>query len=103
MNRFWMGMILAAGWLGPALAQSDAGGNAGPADPNSSVVTPGVAKPPPGAPKPPPKVKRQPNGSSAVWANQPTLPQIALHPQPTIGSPIPIAGPGGTTREVKGQ
>ncbi len=103
MIRVCLGVVLAVGLGSAALAQSSATGSTELTnDPNSSVVQPGIAKPPSDAPKPA-HVKRQPTGSSAVWANQPTLPQIALHPTATIGSPVPIAGPGGTTKAVTGQ
>lgn len=104
MIRVSLGVILAMGVGGAALAQSSASGAISITnDPNSSVVQPGIAKPPTGAPAQPAHVKRQATGSTAVWANQPTLPQIALHPTATIGSPVPIAGAGGTTKAVTGQ
>ncbi len=103
MIRVSLGVILAAGLGGVALAQSAPPGSTGAADnPNASVVQPGIAVPP-GSVSKPAHVKRQPTGSSAIWANQPTLPQVALHPTATIGSPVPIAGPGGTTKAVTGQ
>ncbi|WP_297370615.1 hypothetical protein [Acidocella sp.] len=55
----------------------------------------GVAKPPANAPLPKPKPKHDKN--SGIGVNVPTTPQIALHPQATIGSNVPMAGPGGTT------
>jgi hypothetical protein len=104
MIRVSLGVILAMGLGGAALAQSTATGSATLTnDPNESVVQPGIAKPPVSAPAKPAHIKRQATGSSAIWANQPTLPQVALHPTATIGSPVPIAGPGGTTKSVTGE
>lgn len=107
MRRIGIRFGLAGAVLALALASGQAAmaqtSNAGPDNPNSSVVTPGVAKPPASAPKPKGKTKAQPTGSTAVWANQPTLPQVALHPTATIGSPVPIAGQGGTTKAITGQ
>jgi hypothetical protein len=61
----------------------------------------GISKPPPGTSPAGPKRLDQSN-SSVLGNNTPTLPQIALHPTATVGSPIPIAGPGGTTRNATG-
>ncbi|WP_298284891.1 hypothetical protein [Acidocella sp.] len=55
----------------------------------------GVATPPANAPGP--KAKPKPDVHSGIGVNVPTTPQIALHPQATIGSNVPMAGPGGTT------
>jgi hypothetical protein len=102
MIRIVLGMILAAGVGGAALAQSTASGSAAvQANPNSSVVQPGIAKPPAGHPAPAPQKQRP--GTSPALPNNPTLPQLALHPTATIGSPVPIAGPGGTTKSPTGQ
>lgn len=101
MIRVGVGVVLAMSLGGVALAQGTGAANVTD-NPNNSVVQPGVAKPPANAPQPA-NVKPQPNGSSAVWANQPTLPQVALHPQATVGSTTPVAGPGGTTKARVGQ
>lgn len=97
-----MGLALSAG--GMAFAQTSTTGNAqisGDNGPNSSVVQPGLAKPPAGmAPITPPT--QQPKGVPANMANNPTLPQAALQPSATVGSPVPIAGAGGTTKTVTG-
>jgi hypothetical protein len=61
----------------------------------------GISKPPPGTSPAGPKRLDQSN-SSILGNNTPTTPQIALHPTATIGSPVPIAGPGGTTRNATG-
>jgi hypothetical protein len=55
----------------------------------------GLATPPATLPQTPQKPKHDEN--SAIGANVPTTPQIALHPQPTIGTTTPLAGPGGNT------
>ncbi len=61
----------------------------------------GISKPPPGTA--PPQTKRLDQSNASVLGNNtPTLPQIALHPTATVGSPVPIAGPGGTTRNATG-
>ncbi len=102
MIRVSLGVILAVGLGGTALAQSTATGSAEiTANPNSSVVQPGIARPPAGHELQTPRKQRP--GTSPVLPNDPTLPQIALHPTATIGSPVPIAGPGGTTRSPVGQ
>src|ERR1700727_3153748 len=61
----------------------------------------GISKPPPGTAPPGPKRLDRSHGS-VQGNNTATLPQIALHPTATIGSPVPIAGPGGTTRNATG-
>ena len=61
----------------------------------------GISKPPPGTAPQSPKRLDQSN-ASVLGNNTPTLPQIALHPTATVGSPVPIAGPGGTTRNATG-
>lgn len=102
MVRIFLGMILAAGLGGAALAQGTAVGSAEmKTDPNSSVVQPGIAKPPAGYTVY--TVEKQLLGISSGLPNNPTLPQIALHPTATIGSPVPIAGAGGTTKSAVGQ
>jgi hypothetical protein len=61
----------------------------------------GISKPPPGtSPTQPKRLDR--TNSSVLGNNTPTLPQIALHPTATIGSSIPIAGPGGTSSNPTG-
>jgi hypothetical protein len=101
MIRVPMGVVLAFAFGGAALAQTAAGSAQITANPNGSVVQPGIAKPPAG--KAAPKSAKQRPGTSPALPNVPTLPQIALHPTATIGSPVPIAGPGGTTKSATGQ
>ncbi|HTQ70093.1 MAG TPA: hypothetical protein VMH92_01185 [Acidocella sp.] len=102
MIRVSLGVILAMGLGGAALAQSTASGSAEVTDnPNSSVVQPGIARPPSGHRTQKPAKQRP--GISPILPNDPTLPQVALHPTATIGSPVPIAGPGGTTQSPTGQ
>ncbi len=101
MIRMPLSVVLACVFGSAALAQTAAGSAQITANPNSSVVQPGIAKPPAGtaAAKP----SKQAPGASPTLPNDPTLPQIALHPTATIGSPVPIAGPGGTTKSATGQ
>lgn len=102
MIRVSLGVILAMGLGSAALAQSTAPGPAEvTANPNSSVVQPGIARPPAGHAAQ--RSAKQRPGTSPVLPNDPTLPQVALHPTATIGSPVPIAGPGGTTNSPTGQ
>lgn len=97
-----VGLALSAG--GVAFAQTSVTGSAqisGDNGPNSSVVQPGLAKPPASvAPVTPPAEPQK--GVPANMANNPTLPQAALQPSPTVGSPVPVAGAGGTTKTVTG-
>jgi hypothetical protein len=101
MIRVPLGVILAFAFGGAALAQTTSGSVQVPADPNGSVVQPGIAKPPGTAPVK--KSTKQRPGTSPTLPNDPTLPQVALHPTATIGSPVPIAGAGGTTKAATGQ
>lgn len=97
MNRLIPVCILATALLAPLGAA---------AQPVTGTTTTGteksaIAKPPPGTA--PPQAKRLPtDNASTPGNNTPTLPQIALHPSATIGSPVPIAGPGGTSRSPTG-
>jgi hypothetical protein len=43
-------------------------------------------------------VKLHKNDYSAIGANVPTTPQIALHPSATVGSGTPLVGPGGSAK-----
>jgi hypothetical protein len=79
--------------LSSALAQTSVGG--------TTTQQTGISKPPPGTAPAGPKRLDQSN-ASVLGNNTPTLPQIALHPTATVGSPVPIAGPGGTTRNATG-
>lgn len=67
----------------------------------TSHTTTGLAKPPAGTT---PRLHKKLNHTNAsnLGDNTPTLPQVALHPEATIGSPVPIAGPGGTARTPTG-
>lgn len=98
-------LMLSVSSVGVAVAQETATGNAQLSssvnDPNSSVVQPGIAKPPAGTSPTAPAGKQQ-AGVPPNMANNPTLPQIAVHPSATVGSPVPIAGPGGTTSTIAG-
>jgi hypothetical protein len=90
MTRIFLAALLAVAMGSAALAQ-----------PNSSTTETGTpGKPPAGAPVPPQSTRHDAN--SAIGANVPTLPQVALHPTATIGSPVPLAGPGGTTKNATG-
>lgn len=61
----------------------------------------GIAKPPAGT-LPPQHFKRSDSDFSNLGGNVPTLPTIAQHPTATIGSPVEISGPGGTTSSPVG-
>lgn len=103
MRRLGLALVLALSSAGVAAAQSNmTTGNAQINDnPNSSVVQPGIAKPPAGMSPPAPTGKQQ-VGVPPNMANNPTSSQLALHPSATVGSPVPIAGPGGTTSTATG-
>lgn len=101
MIRVPLAMLLACSFSGAAFAQTATGSAQITANPNSSVVQPGVVKPPTGTAVPKPTKQRP--GTSPTLPNDPTLPQIALHPTGTVGSPVPIAGAGGTTKSATGQ
>ncbi|GAN78923.1 hypothetical protein [Acidocella aminolytica] len=95
-----LAVVLAPG--GMAWAQASVSGSTQiTGNPNGSVVQPGIAKPPSGHEEKTPSKK--PAGRSATLPNDPTLPQIAVQPSPTIGSGVPISGAGGTTKSVKGK
>lgn len=89
-----MACVLAVALGGSALAQTVTSGT-------TTSNNTGIANPPPGTAAPQPKRLTHSN-ASVLGNNTPTLPQIALHPTATIGSPVPIAGPGGTTRNETG-
>lgn len=101
MIRVPLGVVLACMFGGAAFAQNAAGSVQITGNPNGSVVQPGIAKPPLGTVTQKSGKKRP--GTSPALPNDPTLPQIALHPTATIGSPVPIAGAGGTTKSATGQ
>ena len=101
--RFVLAWGLALGMGSVALAQNATTNGAtatATAQQNGTTQT-GVAKPPQGTVAPAPH-KTNPADNSAIGANVPTLPQIALHPTGTVGSTTAIAGPGGTTRSAVG-
>lgn len=64
-------------------------------NPNSSVVQPGLAKPPAGMPSSGPS-RSQP-GVPPSLPNNPTVSGFAKQSGPTVGSPVPVHGAGGTT------
>lgn len=99
MRRLSLAVVLALSAASAALAQVSTGGNA-QVNPNSSVVQPGLAKPPAGSvPTPAPQ---QQVGVPPNMANNPTTAQIAARPSAAVGSPVPIAGAGGTTSAPSG-
>lgn len=105
MRRLGLAVALVLGAAGVAMAQENATGSAqinnNGNNPNNSVVQPGIAKPPAGLSTPTPPAK-QPVGVPANMANNPTTPQSALQPTATVGSPVPVAGAGGTTSATTG-
>lgn len=104
MRRLGLAVALALGAAHVASAQVSTTSSAQINDnsgPNSSVVQPGLAKPPAGALTPVPPAT-QPVGVPPNMANNPTAPQLAKQPSASIGSPVPIAGAGGTTSTVAG-
>jgi hypothetical protein len=96
MNRMMLAGLLALAMGGSALAQTASGNTSANLSSGVTKQT-GIAKPPPGTVPPQPRRIDRLSGSR-LGNNTPTLPQIALHPTATIGSPVPIAGPGGTTK-----
>lgn len=103
MQRLGLAVVLALSAASAAMAQVSTSGNAqvnNNGGPNSSVVQPGLAKPPAGSvPAPAPK---QQVGVPPNMANNPTSAQIAVQPSAPVGSPVPIAGAGGTTKAPTG-
>ncbi len=93
MSRFILAGILAASLGGAAMAQ--------PINGTTTTQPTGISKPPPGTQPVAPK-RLDHSNSSVLGNNDPTLPQIALHPTATIGSPVPVAGPGGTSANPTG-
>lgn len=94
ITRIFLAMLLAAA-LGTAAAAQTVTTNTGI---GTQAGTAG--KPPAKAPVTPVRVRHDVN--SAIGANVPTLPQIALHPTATIGSGTALVGPGGTSSETTG-
>lgn len=102
MRRLGLAVALAFSATSMAMAQNNATSSAQiNNNPNSSVVTPGLARPPGTEPSPPANMG-QPVGVPANMANNPTTPQIAVRPGATVGSPVPVAGAGGTTSATTG-
>lgn len=104
MRRLGLAVALTLGAANIAVAQVNPTGSAQVNDtsgPNSSVVQPGLAKPPAGVAVPTPPAGQQ-VGVPPNMANNPTAPQIAKQSSATVGSPVPIAGAGGTTSAVAG-
>lgn len=91
--------MVAAALGGAAMAQTSATTNSGTTTHGTSST--GIATPPPGTSAPLPK-RLDHSNASVLGNNTPTLPQIALHPTATIGSPVPVAGPGGTSSNPTG-
>ncbi|MCB5945375.1 hypothetical protein [Acidocella sp. KAb 2-4] len=98
MTRLPLAFVLAMALSGAAVAQTQT--TTGTATTKGTQST-GIAKPPPGTTAPAPK-KRNKDNYSNIGANVPTLPTVAQHPTGTIGSEVPIAGPGGTTQAPTG-
>lgn len=106
MRRLGLAVVLALGGASAALAQVSTTGSAQLNDsngPNSSVVQPGIAKPPAGAPTQMPSGMSPNMAMPPNMANNPTSPQIALQPSTKVGSPVPIAGAGGTSSAPVGK
>jgi hypothetical protein len=91
MTRVFLLSILGLSLGSAALAQTTPPANAytaaGGSKAKSSLITQGQVP-----------VKTNKNDNSAIGANVPTVPQIALHPEAPIGSGTPLAGPGGTVK-----
>lgn len=100
MNRIILTSLLALALGGTAAAQT-ATSSANLSSGTTTQNRTGIAKPPPGTVAPSPRRINR-TGGSQLGNNTPTLPQIALRPGATIGSPVPIAGPGGTARNPTG-
>lgn len=96
MNRIILAGLLAVALGGSAMAQTTAGTASNNTTTNNKV---NLAKPPPGTA--PPSTKK-PRTKSNNLNNTPLTPQIAIQPGPTIGSPVPINGPGGTSTNPTG-
>jgi hypothetical protein len=90
MNRVMLAGLLAVALGGSAMAQTDTATSSSSTT-NNKVY---LAKPPPGTAPP---TTKKPRVNSNNLNNTPLTPQIAIQPGPTIGSPVPINGPGGTT------
>lgn len=105
MNRIFLAGLLAVTLGGGAMAQtstdSSTGGTSSSASTSNSTSgnKVGLAKPPAGTS--PPSTKK-PRGSTNLLNNTPLTPQIAIQPGPTVGSPVPISGPGGTSPNPPG-
>jgi hypothetical protein len=93
MYRKILAVTLAIALGGTALAQTAS---------STTTQQTGISKPPPGTSPPSSRRINHSANPSVLGNNTPTIPQIALHPTATIGSPVPIAGPGGTTRSPTG-
>ena len=86
--------LVALGLGGAAMAQESSTGT-------TTSHNTGIAQPPPGTAAPAPKRLDHTN-ASVQGNNTPTLPELARQPEATIGSPVSIAGPGGTARTPAG-
>jgi hypothetical protein len=96
MNQKFLTCVLSIALVGTAL-----GGSAMAQSASSTTTKTGIAKPPPGYAPPQPRRLNSTTGGGTL-ANTPTLPQIALRPTATVGSPVPVAGPGGSSRTPTG-
>ena len=94
MNRLFLVGSLAVALGSSAVAQTTTGSSGNSTTGNKVTL----AKPPPGTAPPSTKSNRGNNNLN----NTPLTPQIAIQPGPTVGSPIPVAGPGGTTTNPTG-
>jgi hypothetical protein len=107
MNRILLAGVLAVALGGGAMAQTSTDSSTSTSGTSSSASTSnstsgnkvGLAKPPAGTS--PPSTKK-PRGSTNLLNNTPLTPQIAIQPGPTVGSPVPISGPGGTSPNPTG-
>jgi hypothetical protein len=100
MTRLPLACVLALALAAAASAQTTSNASANAETTKKGEQT-GIAKPPPGT-LPPQHFKRNPADFSNLGGNVPTLPTIAQHPTATIGSPVEISGPGGTTQSPVG-
>ncbi|MDR3506197.1 MAG: hypothetical protein P4L52_08120 [Acidocella sp.] len=100
MTRLPLACVFVLALSGAAFAQTSAT-TTGSATTTKSGGQTGIAKPPAGT-LPPQHFKRSDSDFSNLGGNVPTLPTIAQHPTATIGSPVEISGPGGTTQSPVG-
>jgi hypothetical protein len=99
MTRLPLACVFVLAFSGAALAQTSA--TTSSATTTKSGEQTGIAKPPAGT-LPPQPFKRSDSDFSNLGGNVSTLPTIAQHPTATIGSPVVISGPGGTSQSPVG-